>query len=83
MIALEFEILDVNNKIIQGLSCWSKVGPIQFLEKENCKKKTKNTVFCGKTRKIRCFSNYFKDSIAEQCHSHSMVPVGLGNISNI
>ena len=41
----------------------------QFL---NCvKQEQKNTVFCGFTRKIRCFTNYSENHIATQGHSHS------------
>ena len=38
----------------------------------------KNAVICDFYRKLRRFSDYFKNLTATQGHSHSMVPVGLG-----
>ena len=69
-------------KIIKWETVGQKLVKFKIAVFESCETRTKNTVFCDFYRKIQCFSNYFRDHIATQGHSHSIVPVGLGVRSN-
>ena len=47
---------------------WETVGQklvkSKMMDFELCKTRTKNTAFCGKSHKMRCFTNYLENHTA-------------------
>lgn len=63
--------------IIKWETVNQKLVKFKIAKFDYCKTITKNTVFCNIYRKIRCFSNLYRNLTATRGHSYSLSAVGF------